>query len=854
MALLSPNNSRDKALQALNSRSVLNNNNFIALITQYYEFTYTTNLTTASPLTIEIFAELSGGVLKGTVTFRVTGLVAGTNLTTNGNTLILNPSQLAGNSVTIFAELNFNGTIYTSRDITVSKRYANLLTRLTRTSDNLLAESNGTGYRLPTDTNTLELFNGTEKVTSGVTFGIVGTNNSYIVLDGLRLAIDQNTGVITLSTAVEDGWSTDLVVFNLTATYNLVNYRATYTISKVRRNTPVSDRTAPLINTGDFNTTSVKVTTGITSVFVELPKLPNYTGVLQTNLHDLTIVYAAQYTTEAEKTSKVFENSKELGRFGGTFGSITVDAGSKWKIWLKFRSIFEVLSTTEIGPFYAETAANITSLVDAMTGPGRPFTVLTEPKTYAGVTYPAGTTFASQSFIIDGQIENAKIADATIDSAKIKNIKADKIEAGTIKSGQIISSTGYVRGSAGWAINGDGTAEFAATTIRGQLTANQINSRGLTIRDDAGIVVLDAGKTIQDQIPRYAPGATSGTCINFDPSCSNPRAWEPAYIKTIIDGVTGTSVLRGGLGEFLVEGLFDTTRDINTAFRFPIDRLKRYQISGLIRKVEPPGNPLAVTSKVHLGLLEFDGNNAARYDWSGFLYGTVSASEITNQFQRFYVYIPPGGLNSKAVTAALHVILARGNNSTAKVEIQDLRVDDITLPYNVHIATANTAASDSTKKSTDALNTSKGYTDTTVGTAVTNINDTITNINNTLGGRVTTLSGETVKNNAATIINNTDFLICTKDFKNPDKETGIGIYNGGIVAQKGKSKNRVTGAVEPNYTFAITNEGNAQFKGTLTITNDQASRITISNQRIQVWQDDVRRVVIGNLNEDSTDI
>jgi hypothetical protein len=172
------------------------------------------------------------------------------------------------------------------------------------------------------------------------------------------------------------------------------------------------------------------------------------------------------------------------------------------------------------------------------------------------------------------------------------------------------------------------------------------------------------------------------------------------------------------------------------------------------------------------------------------------------------------------------------------------------LPYNVHIATAGTAAADSTQKSTVTLNTSKGYTDT----AVKNINDTITGINNTLGDRVTTLSGETVKNNAETIIKNTDFLICTSDYKKEGIETGVGIYNGGIVAKKGKRLNKVTGALEPNYTFAITNDGNAQFKGTLTITNDKESRITISNERIQVWQDGVKRVVIGNLNEDSTDI
>lgn len=69
-----------------------------------------------------------------------------------------------------------------------------------------------------------------------------------------------------------------------------------------------------------------------------------------------------------------------------------------------------------------------------------------------------------------------------IDSAEIKELTADKIKAGTITSSvikldgvnSIIQSNTYAAGSAGWAIKGDGTAEFAAASIRGGIKAESV--------------------------------------------------------------------------------------------------------------------------------------------------------------------------------------------------------------------------------------------------------------------------------------------------------------------------------------------------------------------------------------------
>ena len=121
-----------------------------------------------------------------------------------------------------------------------------------------------------------------------------------------------------------------------------------------------------------------------------------------------------------------------------------------------------------------------------------PFIVNSSPQTINGVEVPAGV-YMDAAFIKNGTITNAKIGNAAIDDAKIANLSAAKITAGSISVGSFIQSSNYLIGSQGWKIHGDGTAEFAAAAIRGQLTASQINSNGLSIRDTSGNIILNAG-------------------------------------------------------------------------------------------------------------------------------------------------------------------------------------------------------------------------------------------------------------------------------------------------------------------------------------------------------------------------
>lgn len=113
--------------------------------------------------------------------------------------------------------------------------------------------------------------------------------------------------------------------------------------------------------------------------------------------------------------------------------------------------------------------------------------------------------------IQNGAIVNAMIADATIDSAKIATLAASKITAGSLNVGAFIQSSNYIAGVSGWRIDGTGPAEFAAASIRGQLTATQVAAWTVTAGraiiadgtintakiEDASITNAKIGDTIQ---------------------------------------------------------------------------------------------------------------------------------------------------------------------------------------------------------------------------------------------------------------------------------------------------------------------------------------------------------------------
>jgi len=163
-----------------------------------------------------------------------------------------------------------------------------------------------------------------------------------------------------------------------------------------------------------------------------------------------------------------------------------------------------------IAPVQTDNAAN----------DGSPFFHRTTPTTINGVAVPAGT-YMKAAYIHDATITNAKIANLAVDDAKIANLSVSKLAAGSLAVGQYIQSTGYIAGSAGWRIHQNGAAEFAAASIRGQLTAAQIDTRGLDIKDAAGNVIFSSGSSLGAQAATTYGGGNLCQNSGFDSGTSD---------------------------------------------------------------------------------------------------------------------------------------------------------------------------------------------------------------------------------------------------------------------------------------------------------------------------------------------
>ena len=97
-----------------------------------------------------------------------------------------------------------------------------------------------------------------------------------------------------------------------------------------------------------------------------------------------------------------------------------------------------------------------------------PFIVRTTPTTINGETVPTGV-YMQDAYIANGTITNAKIGNAAIDDAKIANLSAGKITTGFLDAARIEALS---------------------------ITAGMIDSRGLSIKDAEGNVILSSGSPL----------------------------------------------------------------------------------------------------------------------------------------------------------------------------------------------------------------------------------------------------------------------------------------------------------------------------------------------------------------------
>jgi len=221
----SPINTRDLRLQATDPRLLLVGSNYISLSTTSSQFKYGSD-NVAQPAQSVVKASLIGALSGQTVTFSYTGLSP--TPTASANTVTILPDSITGDFATITATLAFLGVTYTS-SVSVSKVYNQLASRIQRPIDLITSANDGTGYTLPSANNYLELYNGSVKITSGVTYGPATTTKN-----GLTVAINTSTGQITVTQASANAWTTDSENFTLTVVKDTISYNSIYTITKAK--------------------------------------------------------------------------------------------------------------------------------------------------------------------------------------------------------------------------------------------------------------------------------------------------------------------------------------------------------------------------------------------------------------------------------------------------------------------------------------------------------------------------------------------------------------------------------------------------------------------------------------------
>lgn len=257
--------------------------------------------------------------------------------------------------------------------------------------------------------------------------------------------------------------------------------------------------------------TGVSVTASLSTIFVEWDA-PVYAG------HAYAEVWASPTNSIGSAV-----------RTGMAPGGIFVDSmefDTTRYYWVRFVSVDDTAGAfNAVSGVGATTGQDVDKLVAAMTGPGDPFkVVVTEITLPDGSIVPAGT-YTADAFIHNGQVTNAKIANLAVDDAKIASLSVGKLKAGSIAVGEYIESTGYVAGSAGWRIDGNGNAEFSNAVVRGTVYATAGEFTG-TVK--AGTTILGSSAT------EYGTG--NGFYAGLDSTTYKWRVGDPTGARIQWDG------------------------------------------------------------------------------------------------------------------------------------------------------------------------------------------------------------------------------------------------------------------------------------------------------------------------------
>jgi hypothetical protein len=426
--------------------------------------------------------------------------------------------------------LNVRGTLYKESGMTTvldsesvpivadgADGSSGLVMDLDNENQTVAAQKDGAWIAGTTATTTARLYLGATQLTSGITWSVLSATS------GITYSQTNNTSSFTVTVT---NMTAALVTGSITlrAVYNGVNYDQVFTISKANAGSDGTPATVFWLTTsasaiakaktGTYNPTSITLNaysqTGTGAVLAYTGRFRVETqatlnGAWTARYNSLGNEASASYTIPAsivavrvilfqaggtttlldQETLPVVADGQD--GLQGTRGSRQIVlSGTSWTDAAAWNGIIAQFGGT------TPVLSDLVTIANAGTG----FSVSkfysggvfdgdwTEPTAYInGNLLVTGTVGANQ--IAANAITAGKIAAGAVTAAAIAAdaITADKIGAGTITGKTIIlsgvssvlQSTNYVAGSAGWAIKGDGVAEFSAASIRGTLTADKIS-------------------------------------------------------------------------------------------------------------------------------------------------------------------------------------------------------------------------------------------------------------------------------------------------------------------------------------------------------------------------------------------
>ena len=271
-------------------------------------------------------------------------------------------------------------------------------------------------------------------------------------------------------------------------------------------------------NTAAISSESTARTSADTALTTQLTTLQS---TVTTNNTTLTAAIQTEATTRAAET-------------GALFAKYTVKIDNNGYV-----SGFGLASTANNATPFSEFVVRADNFAIASpSGPGvtpaKPFIVRTTPTTINGVAVPAGV-YMTDTFVQNGTITNAKIANLAVDNAKIANVSVDKLTAGSIAVGQHIQSTGYIAGTQGWRIDGNGNAELSNATVRGTVFA--------TNGQFSGTILGGSATTYTNGLGLFS-GWTSGTSdANYRWRVGSPNGARIQWTGSAIEVYNGSNQL-----------------------------------------------------------------------------------------------------------------------------------------------------------------------------------------------------------------------------------------------------------------------------------------------------------------------